>query len=35
MLHNKDFRGQNRSIFDTVYLENNKHFDKHYITKIA
>ena len=35
MLRNKGFWDKNASIFDPVYFENNKHFEKHYITKFA
>ena len=31
----RDFRGQNGSIFDLVYLENNKHFEQRYRAKVA
>ena len=35
MLRNKGFKGPKQQIFDIVYLENDKHFKKHYLTKVT
>ena len=35
MVRNKGFLGSERQIFDLVFLDNSKHIEKHYCTKVA